>query len=80
MFGLFRSTPKVFTAHCLDAKRGYYTTEVVPESDSDAKRLAEFADGNNLYFITHYENGESVENIVPAAQKALWLALKKEHY
>ena len=80
VFGLFNKTPKKFIAHRLDPARGYYTDEIVPNSEADAKRLAQLADGEKIYFITYYEDGEPIENIVPASKKELWLNLKREHY
>ena len=80
MFGLFNKVPKKFIAHRLDPMRGYYTDEVTPDSDADAKRLAQIADGEKLYFITYYEDGKPVENIVPASKKQLWINLKIEQY
>ncbi len=80
MFGLFKSSPKKFTGHYLDPAKGYYTREITPESDSDARKLVDMADGVNLYFIAYYENGERVESLVPASKKAIWLQLKQSQY
>ena len=80
MFGIFNKTPKKFIAHRLDPMRGYYTDEVIPDTEDDAKRLAQIADGDKLYFITYYEDGQPIENIVPASKKQLWLKLKNEQY
>ena len=80
MFGLFKKTPPVFIGHYLDPKRGYYTEEITPESDGDAKKLAQIADGNIVYLLTHYENGEPTTRMIPASQKQVWLKLKRDHY
>lgn len=80
MFGLFKSTPKKFVGHCLDPVKGYHTKEITPDSESDAKKLMDMADGVNLYFIAYYENGERVESLVPASKKAIWLQLKQSQY
>ena len=80
MFNIFNKTPKKFIAHRLDPLRGYYTDEVVPESDEDAKRLAQIADGDKLYFITYYEEGKPVESLVPASNKRVWINLKNTQF
>lgn len=80
MFGFFNRPPKKFIAHHLDPMRGYFTDEVIPDSEDDAKRLAQIADGDKLYFLTHYEDGKPVETIVHASQKQHWMNLKNEHY
>jgi len=80
MFNIFNKMPKKFIAHRLDPLRGYYTDEVVPESDEDAKRLAQIADGDKLYFITYYEEGKPVESLVPASNKQVWINLKNTQF
>jgi hypothetical protein len=76
MFGIFKSTPKKFIGHCLDPIKGYHTKEITPDSDVDARKLMELADGVNLYFVAYYENGERTETMVPASKKQAWLDLK----
>ena len=71
---------KKFIAHCLDPMQGYHTKEITPNSEDDAERLSQFAEGGNLYFITYYEDGEPVEQMVPASQKQIWLNLKKTDF
>jgi hypothetical protein len=80
MFNLFKSTPKKFIGHYLDPIKGYYNKEIIPQSDADAKKLADFADGVNLYFVAYYENGERLESMVPASKKNIWLQLKQSQY
>ena len=57
MFGFFRSVPKKFVGHVLDPMKGYHTTEIVPSSEADGKRLAEIADGDKIYILVYYEQG-----------------------
>jgi hypothetical protein len=80
MFGIFNKSQKKFIAHCLDPMQGYHTKEITPNSEDDAERLSQFAEGGNLYFITYYEDGEPVEQMVPASQKQIWLNLKKTDF
>ncbi len=80
MFGFLKSTPSKFTGHFLDPERGYYTSVITPDSPTDAKKLAELADGENIYFIVYYENGERVEQFVPASQKAAWEQLRRTNF
>lgn len=80
MFGLFKKTPQVFIGHYLDPMRGYYTQEIISDSDDDAKNLATVADGKIVYFLTYYENGEPITRMIPASQKQVWLDLKRNQY
>jgi hypothetical protein len=77
MFGIFKSTPKKFIGHYLDPLKGYYTKDIIPESEADSKKLMEIADGVNLYIVAYYENGERSETMVPASKKQVWLQLKQ---
>ncbi len=80
MFSLFKSTPKKFVAHCLDPEKGYHTKTITPSTEADAKALAQMADGENLYFLYYFEEGEKIEQIVPASKKDVWYQLKNQHY
>lgn len=80
MFSLFKKTPQVFVGHYLDPVRGYHTKKITPESDDDAKSLALIADGNIVYFLTYYEDGEPATSMIQASQKDVWLKLKRDHY
>jgi hypothetical protein len=81
MFRFFKkSVPEKFVGHVLDPMKGYYTTEIVPSSEADGKRLAEIADGDKIYILVYYEQGERVENLVHASKKNVWLNLKNSQY
>jgi len=80
MFGIFKKNPQSFVGHYLDPMKGYFTKEITPETDFDAKKLAQIADGNIIYFLTYYEEGNPVTRTIPASQKKIWLDLKREQY
>ena len=80
MFGFFKQPPAEFVGHVLDPMRGYYTSVITPERASDAEKLKTMADGNSLYIIVHYEDGEPHQTFVHASQKAGWLKLKASSF